>query len=1664
MIKYILYSYILSDEVFSMINGARTPKLIIQTAALPFYSSALKKAKVSPIIRVGISGFDRSKAFDLKISISGKCKSIEFLHRCDFVKHSFHPEMYNFKQSNLCVFDFSFDCFELDGEFLCSLTEDCDADIYIMVTCGKELATASVPIKLLANRVWQGLDYFPEMICDFANKYDENIAEVCKNISEKDYADYSKNPLLLSESLKSVYSALKEKNIIYTRPVGYSAGAAQKIKSAKELFGGSSALATPLELALAFCACAEKCGFDAALLFVRGKTGEINVYNGLWMKKSPADRCICEDIDFICSCIEYGELIVVEPGVFAAAQNTSFSLAVSQACRNVLSAPANIVCLADFCHAPSRKSGENTSVKNNGLKKELSEAYAVLSESPAVKMLGGLEYGRFPEIPLLVTDFDSFLVGNNVKFRLYPLDVNIRLSDYAGVDGDFSSVITETKNSSAKFSAGGSEELSEKLGRLKEKLTKPEGIVCALKEEKMCETASHITFGKSRSTAFVTLGYVRICDKLTQEVNFVPMSLVPAEMSLENGVYYVKTQMPPIVNKVFVRNALNNAGISSESFMKADMPVSKKDIFEMFSEIISKLCETSDRYSYRLVKEAHIIYLDLSDYYLWNDLSVLKERIISSKAINQVFEGGNENDKVKDREKNSGKENSTVTISTLFADKESMNAAACQDSKLVFGAFEREKLLVLSAYVKKAITEGKTVLVTAKNRQVAKSAAEFLRHDGLENGVFLADCVTDAANVSGILSDLLEKYTCEEETNVSDIPKELKDTQDEINSFENTLKETKIMGVTLPETLYAYLDASLPSDAPELYVDETVFENTLDKLFSDAGRLISEARRLCLASGLPEYAPINTHPLYGTKPEKRFSEADEGRVRTLSANILPVISEFRDTFIDVSEIVNLELNHIKTLDALSALNDLYRLALSARDVDVPEIFRESDIEHFSNTAKTVNSLSERCEAIRFKLPFFQPELFDDIETVLTGDKYEEEEKGFLKKFLHRRNDEEKLLQYVDAENIAAFKAKSLEEIYALLYEYKTDVKLLKRCETRTGGFSKELAELAAAAGELLDRITPDNRNTVLSGFFKLVSVIPTDYELARSITVSRAQFAELFSDGELSLSELGAYLGVEFSKMSFENGILAFDGISSFISGAVNSLDVTQYWLDWLKTSYEVSEKLPSFAEYITTHGACGNVDRLFARSLLLPAAKYIRQSLFDDERLTKISVAKEKYIPLALRACEISKRNCNTAYTQSVLHLSKTNRKDSLGVKGNISVKEYIRKHRPLVSKLIPCIVTSADILTRTIPEDMTFDISCVLDDKDSFYKMLPALSFGKQFAVFNMSPTERSELFERLSCSDIKKFETGKISTEKNAALFSYINSKCFDGRFVLAKPLENSEIELVRVNGSYDKVSRVNKSEAELAVSKACELLAAYREPVAVCAFTEQTAQYCHRFAYMQKKKNRLLEKALDNDMIRFCTPEKLYFSGCTTVVVCASVCSDRLYGVSHDYALAETHSSSYSLPDAYIQLCGMSFKKMYFITCVSNAEEKYSKHASGSYYSFLGFSDFLDGQKIPVCFNNVKKPLSLVPVLLGAVGSDARFFECSGKDNCGAQLFSSDGQNRLYIYSDFDSGVSMHDMLVCRYYAQNSSEVMTVSQTSFADQNIKLLLKDLGRREQ
>jgi len=1648
-----------------MTNGLRPTKITVNIETMPSFSASIADMRISPVTRVilGTPEADK-KPVRLEVSIVGKCGEKEFLKRCDFVKDCFFADSFNLKNSMSCVLDFDFDSFEYNYAFLNSIEQEVLGELYVLVKYGTEETVAKTHISLLPGNVWTGLDGEPAVVASFIRDNDDSIETICSNACEGGKISYSINSKKsIVDAVKALYKSLKECNIIYSRPAGYAANAKQWIRYPDELFGAGSILATPLEISLVFCACIKKIGFDSSLIFVRGKKGEISVLCGVYLIKSPIKVPVCEDAERIRSLVDAGDMLIVDPSVFAAAQNTSFMMALEKTAEGFVTNSQSLVCLVDIKRALLSVDlyAKEDNLANIPAKNAVAKIYSSLASSSALQFLSGRQRREVEEIPLLLPDFDKAFSNVDERVRLLPLDINVHLDDFAAVDKDFSSILTMFSPMARQhFSSSEIFTMKQKLEKFREKVTRDKEYVTSLRDEELYRAASEMTFGKNKKEPYFAFGYVKITDKLTESVSFAPICLVRAKIEYESGNFFVSQVGKPIVNKVFIRNALRDSSLGYDSFMKALMPTDKKEIFDMFDNFRMALAETDDRHIYEIVKESHIINIDIDDYVLWSNLALERGKLSQHETVRRLFSDEHVDENI-------NKE--YVPAKPMFS--AGMKAVCANTDVVVEGAFSEEKEMTFSSIAQRNIAEGLSTLVVTDDMEMSRYVERVLGNDGLQQAVYVVDENCMAKECARRISDNIDEYSGNQDASDMLKDSELSEADSVLCDYAARISKNTSLGMSLREAVEAYLDACSGTEGyDDVFVDKSIFANAdeqkLSEIFDVVAALVTEARKVCRMSGLEKHTPLKNHPLYHANPAPDIDENERNAVCIAIESALPVISEYRDVFSDVNEILKFDETEIDSLYKLEKLNDLYKLVLTARDVDIPEKFVESDIEVFSRNKRFESENKKRMEAIEFKLNFFNHEIFEDVETLLVGDEYDEdnEEKGFLRKLMIKKNSQDLLMQYIEADKKAEFQQHKIPDIYRLLYEYKSCVVNLKEAAAAQN-YDEDTAKLAGISEKalyLVDAISSSetNKKYLLSNIFRLISVIPIDSSLARRITVARARFAELYS-GEISpLGVVSKTLGINFDDVVFERGALSFDGLGKYLESVEEKIEVTDLWAEWKQKSAAAAQFVPEFVRYLDEHGALANVDRIFAKSLLMPVAENIRESCMKDFSDEKLARAKEKYTELLDKACELSKKNTFESYKNSVKQMAQTTEINS-NVYEKVSFRDFYTENRALIHKVLPVVVVTKNMLTEALPLETVFDTVVVIDNRNNGYSMLPALCFGKRCVLLNMSRAGRSELCERMA-GRVPCYDVSRITSGHDVSLFTWLNSGFISKEITNVGFDESSTVELVRMNGIYDRTStRTNLTEAEHSMVKASNLLQNPSAKVALTAFTKEQCTSMERLLHIVSKKNAVIDAARREGRVSVCTPDRLYMKEYDSLVVCACFGADKDARIGWDFGYAGI-SLNEAVPEAYISIADRKTDKTYFLTSLNVKDSRVIRRTGKNAAIFNSFCEMLNDFRIPVNMSNAKVDNNegILKGLMASINSrNPKVKPCEGKYPV-AHAFFANEINGPFVLIDNDLGSCMHDELLIKKRLEEMDKLtVTLTPMSLTGSKCKETVKSL-----
>ncbi len=203
----------------------------------------------------------------------------------------------------------------LNGQFLADLTEAVSGRITLtLAKDDAELASASVPVELLARAEWGGMNAMPELLAAFVMPNDPAVDRILKAASnvlrragKPDGIDgYSSGSRTRSWELASaIWSAIVGMQISYALPPASFEKQGQRVRPPSVILDGR--LATCLDTALLFAAALEQAGLNPIVVLTRG-----HAFVGVWLQPTEFPDLVTTDAAELRKRIALNELLVFE--------------------------------------------------------------------------------------------------------------------------------------------------------------------------------------------------------------------------------------------------------------------------------------------------------------------------------------------------------------------------------------------------------------------------------------------------------------------------------------------------------------------------------------------------------------------------------------------------------------------------------------------------------------------------------------------------------------------------------------------------------------------------------------------------------------------------------------------------------------------------------------------------------------------------------------------------------------------------------------------------------------------------------------------------------------------------------------------------------------------------------------------------------------------------------------------------------------------------------------------------------------------------------------------------------------------------------------------------------------------------------------------------------
>ncbi len=1592
---------------------------------IPVFSACFDACGISPVSELLISGFYGDKT-DFSIGINCVCDGENVFSFAQKKFEAFSPQNYEFDGAGKLIVKFLNSDFKINSELLSNTTRPVNAEIKAVIIVDENTYEAVSSVRILPCDEWAGAEYHPETLASFVTPEAEEVENITSGIKAADRLCSFADAVSYADE---IVRRIRGKNIICAKKDSYSPEKTQNVKTADMLTSKSAVVATPVELALLFSSCAYKCGMKPVVAFAKNAMGVASVFCGVTVASTGKSPVIFESLTKIRKAVENGEMILFDPAVMSSAHNVDVAYANNAALSYLQKSGTDIIFALNVASAfgigikPLAGKICKKSENANDAREVLAKLYTGLVNRPVFSMLGG-EYTGYDVIPFIGADADK-LSG---KVIVRPLEISEKIEAYAGLSDGFAAFAL--KNAKQKqHNKAELEQTTSMYASFRQRIAEKKNVVAGIYENVFHERISRMTFGNTSGMSnYLICGFVRLTEASSGEIRYLPACFKKIEMDFRYDYSFIEKPSRLVVNTVLASHLAHR-----------DVPVSGIDTaeraFDMFESLLRNAKgRTSEFSEIKLIKEYALIKADLSDFILWNDMKQYGRKMLTNNNFSAILSGK--------KELVSKTQASQSVVMPVWMPDSVENKLSRTGNFVIRGSSVSEKTDVVINKIYEALSSSEKVLVASANDSFLDEIGASAERYGLSDAVLSLNGGMSTAELIGLLTETILKSADYEGKEINEDFREYEDIRVRIASFNDLIvREDNKTGISLTDAVKSYYSAI---DAPDgkvetiLPLKETAFENiTGDKfnmMFEMAERLVKYASQAQKTAELSESQPIKLNPMFPLNPEKDLTESQLEDAFDLISRILSVFSEYRENLYDISDELGIELADIKTLGALYSLNELYKLIISARELDIPADFADSNICEIASDAGVIEKIRQRIENIEYRLKFFSKELFEDVDTLLSGYNYNEDnENGFIKKFIARKNSKDILLQYVAPGKKGEFNQHDTEEIYKLLNEYRT-------LKTEISGSNTEfadengvkLAALAREAARLICGIYPEaENNSVLLNkrtgrVFNFIRKVTDDAAMSKKLTYTRAKFAQVYSDNDCMISRLASMLGADFESLTFDGGILGYDGFGGYLRILEQNLPSLSVWIKFLEAKRDADMYFPSFCEYITENGIKENTDRIFAASLILPAIAHIEKELGITKQKAQYDEDTANYSEVAIRARRASADKAYDTYKRNLKEYAMSENLADFEQDAELSLAEFVYKYREMLFNVYPCILVEASDTGAFFRGECTADIIVCDDGESAEFEMLGAVSSAKSVVCVQYE-ANTGYVGRKLQKLGTQTVDISYHTYPANRKLCTMLGCGQFIGTVD-----DSSELSVVTVNGFMRRSGDLaNPAEAEVCVSKAIELAQKGEDSIGIFAVTSGQYAYIKHLVCLNAENDKTAAEALDSGKIKVIDASNVCFEKFKHAIVSLGASADKNGNIGWSFGCGGSDGYAYvlrnianSAPENTVIVTSLTAKDL--------AKLSHTSHeAENIFCTVLTASQGV----IPVKAEKIDNGMNVFAEKLLSENECASL--CYGLYDCGADAVDKEFKKALFF--DCGSKLNCFEMLsAIEKFAENSCE--------------------------
>ena len=1542
---------------------------------LPVYQDAFRASRVPPLLRVSVSDLPRRPA-DISLSAACTCRGESVWHTAEKSFRAFDARTFSPKYPDTAVFTFSFEDFTFDG-LLEVLADKADGEITVTLSVDGIPYSSVTPVTLRPRGEWQGAGMHPEAFAAFVESESRSVAAFTADLAASDASVFEKAEQLVKK--------IRSRGFVCAVRPSFTPEKRQKLRSPDSFLDRGASVLTACELAALFAACAERLALDPVVAFARTAAGDSFVFCGVRVARTSPSSALSESLSRLSAELADGRTLLFDPATLCGGQNIRLGLACENAAARLARSGTELLFVLDV--ALARRDGVRPFSNEAPLAPEgpagnardaLAARFTALSSRPVFDLLDG-RYDAYPVLPLITPDLDALFNASADGFTVDPLNVSDHPEVFAGLDENLCRFAMRAYPPRSYNKAELDKATALRDG-FKSRVAASAHVPVGLYEQKFHECASRIAFGDPRrAPVWIVFGFLRVADE--DGVRFLPLCFAEAEASyLHRYAFRRKANLPLVFNTALAMTL--GASVDSLSGLTA--------LDEVF-EAAAALAEKYKNAEVAVLREAAVVRADLTDFLLWQDIAVGGKHMLHNPLVTGVLTGKS----VPAGEK--------LAPQVLFEPDDTVaDVLTTTGVSVVTGLPVDEKFDLFALRTAFELCKARRIITVTSSDDFAVRASKALDDCGLGDAALWLGEVPDTAS---LIADIKQKIAL-----VGDVVPVAagENTADLAAAREKLAAFTEACRTPEPSLDLAYFDAAgsyfaaagglakrelLPL-APDAL--NRITPEAFDSLFDAAERLLTLASRVNKGAGLAESTPLCRHPLASLDPASPPTAETGQTARSLVEKILPGLANYRETFYEIGPSLGIASENVRTVPSLAALNELFRLIIVSRELPGVDALGERDVVAFAMDADRRAGARARLEAIETRLSFFERELFDDVDNLLSDYDYGEGAKkgGFLKKFLFKRSGRDVLSPYVKPDMRAAFASADLAETYKYLAEYRRIRATLAVSGESAADETLKLASAAKAVTETLCKIDPAFAldDAALSrraaAAFSLMARLNDDPALFRRLTAARAGLAEILSDEECLLANLKKLLGANLSELSFERGVLSYDGLSAYLTRLTDHLPLVGDWYDLLAVS-RANPALAAFSNYLFETGLAENTDRLFAASLLLPALETIaeKREVSADGRLYPAR-AIESFGKLCDKARDgLFVRAADTCRASLAHYISTANLSPLFG-DADLPLAVFAAKYRETLLAFYPCLIVPRRLLVGftggKIAADTVFAENTGFAFTENSDALLAALSAAPAVMLFDFT-NGRDPLVRTLG-------DCGGVSCTLRARTSPVFAALArFSSASPVTAPSSGENMTLLFVNGTMRRSGDMaNPAEAELALARA-SALAKEGKRVGVFAFTTGEYAYLNHLFHLALEKDKTLRPYAGS--IRLYETAAPVFDTVDEAIVTFGAAADK-NGTAGRYFGFDRFTEALSF------IASAAPQNVTFIASLGAGELEKLQSASLDASKLCGFLNYAADGTLPVAFGDFPADTVSEPVLARLVsGGEDRLASCGAYD-CGA----------------------------------------------------------------